>query len=66
MKKATTAYEQTFFVPLTLPSLNEIILARSQSKTFKRKGKTIRVDNYQKLKKEERIRISNNFSNSIG
>jgi len=52
MKKATTAYEQTFFVPLTLPSLNEIILARSQSKTFKRKGKTIRVDNYQKLKKE--------------
>jgi len=52
MKKASVVHEQTFFIPLTLPGLNDIILARSQSKTFKRKGKTIRVDNYQKLKKE--------------
>ena len=52
MKKAKVGNEQSFFVPLTLPGLNDIILARSQSRTFKRKGKTIRVDNYQKLKKE--------------
>jgi len=52
MAKARLKNEQVFFVPLTLPGLNDIILARSQSKTFKRKGKTVRVDNYQKLKKE--------------
>ena len=52
MKKAKLKNEQRLFIPLTLPGLNDIILARSQSKTFRRKGKTIRVDNYQKLKKE--------------
>jgi len=48
MRKATYAHEQTFFIPLTLPGLNEMIDARSRA-TYRGKK---RIDKYQKLKKE--------------
>ena len=48
VRPAQVKGEQCFFVPLTLPGLNEIIDARARYFT---KGKK-RVDRYQQLKKE--------------